>query len=288
MVSQNNLRKMRMANGGGADIKYIVRRFMKFYSGYWIILAICLPIGIFLFGRPLCASDSLMESAKMWIREIFAIAGHHSYNVSWWFNALIISFYLLFPLLYYGVKYTPIMTLAISVILNHSSIMKISMDMSHFMFIFVVGIAMAVHYKSFNTLWNRLPKWALWTICFFALAGPAIALPIIDGDSVYYRGLYWFALLTIGMVMLIILGVRKLPILNSLLSTLGKHSANIYLMHTLIFYYWFPDFFYSMRYPFVIFSVLMIICFSISWSLEYLKKCTGYSKLTNMIIDKIR
>ena len=288
MVLLNNSQKPNAANGGGADIKFIIRRFMKFYSGYWVILAICLPIGILLFDRPLTDSTSVVESAKIWIREIFAFSGHRSYNATWWFNALILSFYLLFPILYYGVKYSPILTLVISYILRHSVIMKISMDMGYYMFIFVVGIVLAVHYKSIQRYINLLPKWILWIVCVGSIIGSSLSLLYKDNDSIFYNGLTLFALLTLGLVLLIVLGIRKMKFVSGFFTALGKHSANIYLMHTLIFYYWFPNFFYSLKYPILIFSVLMVICFGISWVLEKAKDIVWYNKLTNMIIERVK
>ena len=57
---------------------------------------------------------------------------------------------------------------------------------------------------------------------------------------------------------------------------LGKHSMNIFLFHTFIFYFWFQDFVYSSRIPIIIFLTLLAICLPISIVLEWIKKYTIY------------
>ena len=62
--------------------------------------------------------------------------------------------------------------------------------------------------------------------------------------------------------------------LLTVMSFFGKHSMNIFLFHTFIFGYWFKDFIYSSRNPFIIFFLLLGICVIISLILEQIKKVT--------------
>ena len=55
---------------------------------------------------------------------------------------------------------------------------------------------------------------------------------------------------------------------------LGKHSMNIFLFHTFIFYFWFKEFIYASRNPIIIFVLLLSICLIISMGLEWIKKYT--------------
>ena len=180
------------------------------------------------------------------------------------------------------------LTLIIAYALNHSSLMKINMDMGIYTFIFVVGIVIAIHQDRIREGLNKVPVWLLWVICGMAIIIPAIVLPMIDYGAIFYTGIHLYALLTVGIVMLIVMGIRKLIWASKFFGILGKHSANIYLMHTLIFYYWFPEFFYSLRYPIIIFGVLMVICLVNSYSLEFIKEKSGYNKGVNVLLAKIR
>lgn len=55
----------------------------------------------------------------------------------------------------------------------------------------------------------------------------------------------------------------------------GKHSFNIFLFHTFIFYLYFPEVIYYFRNPILIYLELLAICLSISMSIEKLKKIIG-------------
>ena len=57
---------------------------------------------------------------------------------------------------------------------------------------------------------------------------------------------------------------------------LGKHSMNIFLFHTFIFYFWFQNIIYASRNPIIIFFTLLAICIPISIVLEWMKRYTIY------------
>lgn len=70
----------------------------------------------------------------------------------------------------------------------------------------------------------------------------------------------------------------KIPALISyLLEFVGKHSMNIFLFHTFIYYYWFRDFIYASRNPMVIYLLLLLICLLISVGIELLKKIIRFN-----------
>lgn len=63
------------------------------------------------------------------------------------------------------------------------------------------------------------------------------------------------------------------------LEFLGKHSMNIFLFHTFIFYMWFRNFIYASRNPLIIFLELFIACLLISIVLECVKKLIRFDTL---------
>ena len=64
--------------------------------------------------------------------------------------------------------------------------------------------------------------------------------------------------------------------ITKVLAFIGKHSMNIFLFHTFIFYFWFQDIVYASRNPIIIFLTLLAICIPISMALEWIKKYTIY------------
>lgn len=68
--------------------------------------------------------------------------------------------------------------------------------------------------------------------------------------------------------------------LRQVLMFLGKHSMNMFLLHTLIRVKFFQDFTYSFQSAWLILLVLLIDSLLVSIVVEWLKKVTGYQKLT--------
>lgn len=59
----------------------------------------------------------------------------------------------------------------------------------------------------------------------------------------------------------------------------GKHSFNIFLFHTFIFYLYFSEIIYYPRNPVLIFIWLLAVCLAISVCIEWLKEVTGIAKI---------
>lgn len=272
---------------GGGSIKFVIRRLIRFYGNFWVILLIMLPIGIIGFHRPLVESESLIEISKVWLREIFALSGHSSYNASWWFNALIIEMYILFPILYYGLKYACLPTLLFVFLERHLSIAHINMDVQIYLPIFTIGMFAAMYSNKITSSIQRVPQWCVWVVALCCLLIPMVTLPLLDDGAIYYRGIKLYWLFTIGLTMMIVLTRRVGNKISQSIAYLGRHSSNIYFMHTLIFFYWFPKYFYALHNPLIIFCSLLIICVIISISIEKLKEVSCYNQLVNSVLKKI-
>lgn len=269
--------------------KFVICRFVKFYTNYWFLLMLLLPVGIFVFNKPITSSTEILDVAKILVREIFAVSGHQAYNPSWWFNTLIIQLYMLFPLLYYGVKYACAPTVLIALLLR-GALMKISKGVyfNGYIMIFILAIVIALHRKLLFQYFIKISKW-IWVILAMILLLASILLLtyLDDGHTIYSKGLYAYMLLTIGIVMLVMFFTFP-KYISLAFQFLGKHSMNIYLMHTLIFYYFFPKFFYSFDSPILIFISLLTICLILSVCIEKMKIVTRYNKLSLNICAKIR
>lgn len=80
--------------------------------------------------------------------------------------------------------------------------------------------------------------------------------------------------------------VSPIKYLNSFLRFAGKHSMNIFLIHSFIRHTFFNEFTYSFKYPIVIVAVLFSISLVLSIVIELLKKITGYNRLVEMLRKK--
>ena len=103
----------------------------------------------------------------------------------------------------------------------------------------------------------------------------------------YFTGIAVDGLLAFVISMLVIMLIRNLPVVNVVFSFLGKHSANMYMVHTFLFSYWFPQFIYVPKYAFLIFLLLLLCSLAISLALEFIKKKGCIYKLSDYVVRKI-
>ena len=82
--------------------------------------------------------------------------------------------------------------------------------------------------------------------------------------------------------------IAAVPVLNSCLEFLGKYATDIFLIHTFIYYYFYPEFIYSFQESWKILPVLLGICLVISIFIELFKKYTGYNRLTEKLLHMVR
>ena len=72
--------------------------------------------------------------------------------------------------------------------------------------------------------------------------------------------------------------ISRAPGLRAILSVFGKHSDNLFFTHTLLYSYFFLDFYYSFQIPAVILVVLAATTLLLSIAIEAAKSCSGYSR----------
>ena len=84
-------------------------------------------------------------------------------------------------------------------------------------------------------------------------------------------------IIVIGLVMYCIIQIPQWA--SATLAFLGKHSYNIFLFHTFIYYYWFHDYIYWSKNPIMIPLTLLLVCILISMLIEWMKSKFGFLKL---------
>ena len=86
---------------------------------------------------------------------------------------------------------------------------------------------------------------------------------------------------------LVVVSIPKIPGISKVLETLGKHSTNIFLIHTVIKNYWFKGFIYGLTNVWMMWLVNLSMALFSSIFFEYIKKKIGYIKLFENIEAKI-
>lgn len=81
----------------------------------------------------------------------------------------------------------------------------------------------------------------------------------------------------------IVLAIRNIPVCSDVLVMIGTHSMNIFLTHSLLYYYWFPDHIMRLRFPSCMLLVLLGETLVLSVIIEFLKKKMQLSRLADHI-----
>lgn len=270
------------------DCKFIIKRLVKFYANYWVIFLIFVPLTVFACHRSL--ADAYGAESNVWVcllKDIIGIQGFESYNPTWWFNLLIITLYLIFPLLYRAAQRVPWLILLIGLV-----VMRMAYHISHnpidfftWQFPFVVGLVWQLYENKFTkaTTWLTEHK-CIFAICSVALTILFIALrmwPIIPS----WAGSRIDAFLSCSIAWVVISIGRYMPHTSCVCAFLGKHSMNIYMVHTFFNSFYCKELLHSGEWlrgggNFVL---LMIICLLISTVIEFLKKKIRFYELVQYI-----
>ena len=72
--------------------RFLAKRFLNFYVGYWIIFIIFVSIGVFAYGMSLESRYETDNVAFPLIVDFFGFMGYKSYNITWWFNLDVIHY----------------------------------------------------------------------------------------------------------------------------------------------------------------------------------------------------
>lgn len=81
--------------------------------------------------------------------------------------------------------------------------------------------------------------------------------------------------------------ISYIPAVRFWLKYIGKHSTNIFLTHTFIYFYYYPDFIYSFRSTWYVLPVLTAVSLAVSIAIEAIRKFSGYRRLTDMLMKRI-
>ena len=233
-------------------------RILKLYINYWIVIAIFIPIGLF------------MGIYKLNIKELVLTitALKPAYNGEWWFITLYIMFVLMYPLIIkivnnnnknkilfisFITNIVGFIGTKLTYILGYSNlILELITILLGGQFLFILGIVVA-KYSLFDKLSIRINENRKMTIVVTLFTFIVINIPIIGEIS---------KLILIPIFIFVLVNMIKE---QSILSNLGKHSTNIWLTHSFFCYYLFQDIAFMPKYSLLI--LIWICVLSIGCSL---------------------
>lgn len=250
----------------------ILNRIKKTYKFFWWVAIPFIILGTIAGYYHI---DTLGGGVEL-VLNIFGIKS--TYNGEWWFFSLYIELLLLFYFIsrlnvkwkyYIGIM---LLTLIICRMLNKflplddygiigRHIKMIIIDMN----IFMMGSFFS-KYDIFNVIINKIDKYRIGAVvCLVSLIVPILVrayIPLIGITELIFVPVF-----IIGIVY-----ISKLRFISKYLEFLGKHSMNLWLIHSFFIYYFLNDITFIFNSPIVMFMIVTAMSLFCSLVIEFSKK----------------
>lgn len=270
--------------------KWVAVRYIKTFSGYWIIWIMSAIITQIIDGRfaKIYFENNFWDglvSAGLDFAGVANLFQSPTLNITWWYMSAAFVFILITPILVKNEKYLPIILLVTVIFTrmitgtNGEKAFTGGNSTWSFITIYMLGIIFA-RYNIVEKIVNAKDRWRRFVIEIALLVIAYKAYPAID--VTYYWELKW-AIIPIVVILFSIEFIIYIPVIRQILLFLGKHSMNIFMVHTFIRYYYLADFTYSWKHFALIIIILLIFSLAISMTIEFIKKLLKYDKhITNV------
>ena len=257
-------------------LKNAVASYLKLMIGFWIIYILAFSISVFSDRTPIdvYGGYGLKFIAKviidfMGMSYIFSTA---TLNGTWWYMSLAIIFIFISPIIIWMInkrKYTGVMVAVILFALAFLPLQYKWRSILFYSFTLTIGI-MCSKYELFERL-NKNITMEVTTTCVMALA-----IVISRKFSLFWL---WDTVFSVIVCYLIYKAYFIFKPLEKVLYTIGKYSMNGFLIHSFIYYYYFREEIYSIKFFLGIWVILTCITLVLSYLIERIKKIIGYNKV---------
>ncbi len=284
---------------------YLKTRLIKLLWGFWfaylfsaVVSLACFPYQFSKYFASWKIPDLIRGGAYAVIDFLGFAELFHSptLNGTWWYMSLAILMVMFVPILCivckkYGNLFVSICCFVLPRILNLEGD---SNNMIRWTFAIVLGIMAAqnnwfVRWKTASLVTHPKRNKIIKIII-------SILLLIISGyiSEVYSHGMgkytYEFrhCIIPFLVIAFVYLCITDIPIVSRCFWFLGKHSMNIFLIHTFIRHYYFEEWTYSFGNCFLIFVMLLFESLIVSIIMEQIKKIIRYDKQLSYILKLVQ
>lgn len=209
-----------------------------------------------------------------------------SYNSSWWYMSLAVTFVLTLPLLIKLCRRTGAYVLLPGLLLVRW--LGVEFVLFRYLLITLLGIVLAEYgtVERVKDWYDRamLPVKAGVLLFCLGVTGAVSVLWLRAGDNLLD---IYEALLCLPVSLLTLLVPGRIPYVNRAAEFVGRHSMNMFFIHAFIYQNWFYDFTYSLKYPALIYLFLFASSLAASVVIEQLKKWLRVEALTKWISNRL-
>lgn len=250
-----------------SSLRRNILRIKKLYINYWVVLAIFVFAGAFI--RP----DIYLGSTTKFISNITAYKT--TYNNEWWFLLPYVILVLISPGIFKVIdKLNWKLLVCILPLIHFIAFATIKFNgpflFSHQYIYYLVLIpscsipftvgALIAKYKVIERLKESTKTYR--TICLITLLAVLFLKTI-------FRGSFFNDYSAVPFILLFA-AINRGKVLDAVLAFFGKHSTNMWLIHSFFCYYLFHDFIYGFRFPIVIFVVTTLLSLACSYVVMFI------------------
>ena len=272
--------------------KWVLKRYIKTFSGYWIIWVISAIVCQLIDGRTqrILFSDGLSKGI---IYSIFNIIGVDSLfgtatlNDVWWYMGAAVIFIISIPIIY-RCKDNLWLLLALVILMprmflryNGGELLASGQSAFSFFVPQVLGCIFA-RYSLFERLYECSFSLKLYLLCLEIWG-------IVFFYKIYHyldRAKFWeihYGLFPLLIIIFIVEYVFRIKFIHKPLAILGKHSLNIYLIHSFIQMYA-KKMIFSNRNFLLITIIMIMLSLVVSIIIEWVKRLLRYDERINQLI----
>ena len=279
--------------------KWVAKRYVSTFSGYWFVWVLVAIGGVFVKGRTagILFQEGIGRGFFYSAIDFCGLARMFrtpTLNGTWWYMSAAAVFILLIPLVF-RLRKNLILVLAgciflLRVLSGNNGDGTFTGENSVYAFLspFLLGCifaegALFERWTAFfgSAWWKKAIKCAVEAAAIVLLYLLYHKLPV-NSFWEYHYGL-------VPLVLIVFLAEFVLPVpgVKNVLRFLGKHSYNIFLVHTLIRAHFLHDFTYSLKHFALVILFLFASSLLISFGIELLKKATRYRKGIDCLCQRI-
>ena len=186
--------------------------------------------------------------------------GTPSLNMTWWYMSVAYTLVFIVPVLAYLCKKTGSPFLGIAFLIPF--LLPVEFDIARYFF--VIGFGIFAAYENFferiiNSKFPFVLRWII-EIAFIILCIPARQNEFVQEHLVYL----FDAVIAFGIVLFAADFIAAVPGLRNVFAFLGKHSMNIFFVHTFFYLILYRDFVFRFRYAGVTFVILLALSLALS------------------------
>ena len=267
---------------------WIWQRYVRTFSGYWLIVVLSWIICTLINNRPAIVYVRPSRVAGV-VYALIDLLGLHnlfqtpSVNGTWWYMSAAFVYIFLIPLLYCLLQQLGNLCCFVLLFLIPRIFIGYPGEIAALSFVPILCLGMICARIHF---FEKLDKFIADNRCRWLIVSTVtliicVILFLISRRLPNER--FWdikWDLIPFAYILFVYLVLSRIPGLNKALDLLGKHSANIFMIHTFYRHIYTRNFVYSRGHFLLIIITLLLMSLFTSFVLEGLKKLIRYERFT--------